>query len=162
MVISNNERIFWVDNAKGIAILFVVLGHVSYLPDTIHKIIYSFHMPLFFILSGIFLDNGIIKTPFKTFLFKKLRTLMVPFFVFGIINVLYFYFINRFSLSGAKPFNIVDTIMDSLLFLRHSGKWFLCSLFFSQIILYCIYKWKLNTLLVASILFVGGGHFNNE
>lgn len=46
------ERIDWVDAAKGIGILLVIIGHsVSFSP--IRGAIFSFHMPLFFICSGI-------------------------------------------------------------------------------------------------------------
>ena len=54
----------WVDNIKGMAILLVVIGHVidgfelngiygsaKYAWNTI-DLIYSFHMPLFFMISG--------------------------------------------------------------------------------------------------------------
>lgn len=45
------ERIEWVDVAKGIAILLMIIGHeIGNL--NIHALIFSFHMPLFFILSG--------------------------------------------------------------------------------------------------------------
>lgn len=46
-----NTRVEWVDVAKGIGIILVVLGH-NQSPDYIIKFIYSFHMPLFFFLSG--------------------------------------------------------------------------------------------------------------
>lgn len=52
MIISKNQkRLEWVDIAKGIAIILMVIGHeVNNL--NIHTLIFSFHMPLFFILSG--------------------------------------------------------------------------------------------------------------
>lgn len=46
------ERIMWVDVAKGLGMLCVILGHSLIAYPGIAKIIYSFHMPLFFILSG--------------------------------------------------------------------------------------------------------------
>ena len=64
-------RIEWVDAAKGIGIILVVIGHAivglrdSALapPDSIliyvHYLIYSFHMPLFFFLSGIFIAKRV-------------------------------------------------------------------------------------------------------
>ena len=46
-----NNRIKWIDNAKGCAIILVLLGH--FLSCTkLTAIIYAFHMPLFFFLSG--------------------------------------------------------------------------------------------------------------
>ncbi|BEL98781.1 hypothetical protein SM14VA2_11940 [Serratia marcescens] len=63
----------WVDYAKGIGIILVVFGHVnrglysagiqlsgsSYLLTD--SIIYSFHMPLFFFLSGLFFTQSLDK-----------------------------------------------------------------------------------------------------
>ena len=49
---ANKKRILWIDYAKAFAMFFVVIGHVNsgnYLTNWI----YSFHMPLFFFLSGI-------------------------------------------------------------------------------------------------------------
>lgn len=48
---KTRKRILWVDCAKGIAMLLVIVGHtVSY--PFVHGSVYSFHMPLFFLLSG--------------------------------------------------------------------------------------------------------------
>ncbi|MBF1069294.1 MAG: acyltransferase family protein, partial [Prevotellaceae bacterium] len=48
---EQTKRIEALDIAKGIGIILVIIGHMSssYLRDWI----YSFHMPLFFIISGI-------------------------------------------------------------------------------------------------------------
>ena len=48
-------RIEWVDILKGLAILLVVVGHMEYAEGTANPgriLIYSFHMPLFFMLAG--------------------------------------------------------------------------------------------------------------
>lgn len=50
------KRFDWVDIAKGIAILLMILGHSS-LPNMIQNWIYSFHMPFFFFISGVLNDN---------------------------------------------------------------------------------------------------------
>ena len=53
--IDYSKRILWVDVAKGIGIFLIVLGHIikkSPNPE-INQAIYSFHVPFFFILSGI-------------------------------------------------------------------------------------------------------------
>lgn len=44
------ERIKWIDCAKGIAILLVIIGHT--IVDPLRGLIFSFHMPLFFIVAG--------------------------------------------------------------------------------------------------------------
>ena len=52
------KRLDWVDIAKGIAIVLMILGHSS-LPNMIQNWIYSFHMPFFFFISGVLMDNSI-------------------------------------------------------------------------------------------------------
>lgn len=58
------ERESWLDACKGIAIILVVMGHIidgnmakgalsGYAWEIIYNIIYLFHMPLFFVLSGV-------------------------------------------------------------------------------------------------------------
>ena len=43
-----------IDIAKGVGIILVVFGHDTLCPSIIRNVIFSFHMPLFFILSGYF------------------------------------------------------------------------------------------------------------
>lgn len=68
-----NERIIYLDIAKGIGILLVVLGHLN-LEFVFKNIIYSFHMPLFFYLGGVvsFPRNEIPWRNIKKFLFLYL------------------------------------------------------------------------------------------
>ncbi|MDD6072582.1 MAG: acyltransferase family protein [Clostridiales bacterium] len=57
---AKNKRIEWIDCTKGIAILLVILGHTIVSHDLIRGLIFAFHMPLFFIFSGMlmhFSDN---------------------------------------------------------------------------------------------------------
>ena len=46
------ERLVFIDNAKGIGIILMILGHIPNMPEFFHSWIYSFHMPLFFFISG--------------------------------------------------------------------------------------------------------------
>lgn len=54
---DNSKRIDWVDVAKGVGIFLMVMGHSS-MPDAVNRWIYSFHMPLFFLLSGLVFNPG--------------------------------------------------------------------------------------------------------
>lgn len=45
------KRNQWVDIAKGIAIILMVLGHTA-IPDSLSRFIYSFHMPFFYSLRN--------------------------------------------------------------------------------------------------------------
>lgn len=79
------NRLQWLDTAKGIAILLMVLGHSS-IPSILSNFIWAFHMPLFFIASGWTTNRQ--KTDFIGFTKRKFRTLLVPFFVYSLVVLL--------------------------------------------------------------------------
>lgn len=79
------QRLISFDIAKAICIILVVIGH--YVPDgspswymDVHDVIYSFHMPLFMFASGFIYMATKKKIPYKDFLMKKVKRLMVPYF----------------------------------------------------------------------------------
>ena len=72
------SRLGYIDFAKGIAILSVIVGHLYQPPGLTGRVIYSFHMPLFFIVSGYFIKNfGIKKNIISSY-----KGLLIP-YVFG-------------------------------------------------------------------------------
>lgn len=75
-----------IDILKAIGIILVVWGHFSSL---FARWIYTFHMPLFFFATG-FLRYGRKNKTWKTFLTKKLKTVIVPYVVFWTISVVIF------------------------------------------------------------------------
>lgn len=74
-----SKRIEYLDIAKGIGILFVVMGHndFGYISPFGYKLIYSFHMPMFFFMSGYFLNTT---TGFWNFFKKRFNSIMKPYF----------------------------------------------------------------------------------
>lgn len=98
-IIKRDQRL---DIMKGIGILFVVFAHVF------HKsgIIYQFHMPLFFILSGAAMTYS--KSGFS--LKKKAKSLLVPYFVFSIICFVYWALIE----SRFRPMHDVAIFGDGI------------------------------------------------
>ena len=73
-----SKRIGYLDIARGIGILLVVLGHNDFEVISVfaRQVIYSFHIPLFFFLSGYFIDTS---HPFFDFFKKRFNTLLKPF-----------------------------------------------------------------------------------
>jgi len=73
------KRIPTLDIAKGLGILLVVLGHnwaVLHEKDEVFRIIFSFHMPLFFFISGMLLKND---ESFPKFLASRAQSLLKPY-----------------------------------------------------------------------------------
>lgn len=73
------ERNKTIDCMKGLAIIFMVVGHI-HISALVDKFIYSFHMPLFFIVSGYLYHR---RTVSLEYLKKKVKTLILPYFVFA-------------------------------------------------------------------------------
>ncbi len=86
-----NNRIEWVDIAKGIGIIFVVMGHMPSIPENIRLWIFSFHMPLFFYLSGYFVKPK--QLALKEFILKKVKHLIIPYIVYSVMFILSDYLI---------------------------------------------------------------------
>ena len=83
---AETKRIDWIDAAKGFAILLVMMGH-SDPPEVVMTWLYTFHVPLFFFLSGyVFkIKNG---ENFLSFVRRKIFTLVVPMILFSIVSIL--------------------------------------------------------------------------
>lgn len=93
--INDNNRIHWIDCAKGVGIFLVVLGHI-YKDNSVTTWIYSFHMPLFFVLSG--WVAALFKTKefsFKRNLLSKSKSLLLPFVVFRCLLIVYWFLVER-------------------------------------------------------------------
>jgi len=122
-----SKRIEYLDIAKGIGILLVVLGHNDFeaLSLFIHQVIYSFHMPLFFFLSGYFLNTS---TPFFDFFKKRFNALLKPYFF--TIFLIYFTSIS-FEKMGFNTAitRIVKSLYGSGHYLDWVQLWFLPQLF---------------------------------
>lgn len=84
------QRIVWIDELKAFAIILVVMGHVlisRFLPQFAvwHDVIYSFHMPLFMFLSGLFAykaTEAVERGMKKKYIENKFRQLLLP-VIFG-------------------------------------------------------------------------------
>lgn len=73
----NHDRIDWIDWAKTLCIFFMVCGHSNPFP-LFHDFVYLFHIPVFFIITGILYKPKSIK--------QLINTLIVPTIIWNIIN----------------------------------------------------------------------------
>lgn len=72
------SRIVWIDWAKVIGIYLVILGHM---PIHGKSLIYCFHMPFFFIISGYLYKH----VPISKEIGKSFRSLIVPYFIYSLL-----------------------------------------------------------------------------
>lgn len=101
---SRIERLSWLDILKGIGIILVVIGHI-YSNRTVSNWLYSFHMPLFFLAAGWVYKEKTVITDIK----RRIQTIVVPYFSFGLLVLLYWQVIERRFRDSDMSF------MDSLL-----------------------------------------------
>ena len=88
------KRIDWIDTAKLIGIFFMIIGHVMEemnMSTLLYYYIYSFHMPLFFILSGITFSN---KNSLKKSIYKYFFQLVIPYIFFYCIDYVFWFFVS--------------------------------------------------------------------
>lgn len=84
---QKDNRYESVDIAKGIGMLCLVLGHLFIIGSDAFKIIFAFHMPLFFFLSGLlFIPSKY--TP-KAFFQNKIGKLILTYLVFVVIGIIF-------------------------------------------------------------------------
>ena len=84
------ERLSWLDVLKGTGIIFVAIGHI-YSNSTVFNWLYSFHMPLFFLAAGWVYKEKPILTDIK----RRIQTIVIPYFSFGLLVLLYWQVIER-------------------------------------------------------------------
>ena len=140
VAVSQKKRIAWIDIAKGITILTVIWSHSLPFGCLPRNLIFSFHMPLFFILSGFTLKpaknvKDLIERTKKDFL-----RLIVP-VILATILVSILAIILRGSTISAEIHNIIYKLFwaNGVSFadgLPSMGMpWFLVALFISKLLL---------------------------
>lgn len=136
-----------IDMTKGIAIILMVLCHCGF-HNVVTVWIYSFHMPLFFIVSGFLLHEKSVRT-IRANVQRKIRAIMIPYFMFSLIYC--------FGCGGLQDWGCVFYgSRNSLYFVKcYTPLWFLPCFFLSSI-LFDIFKRIPNNLLFNIICVVSG------
>ena len=139
-----NQRNQQLDTLKGIGILTVIVGHIS-INKILNNWIYSFHMPLFFFISGVvyYISK---KVENKKFFLKKFQGLIIPYLMFSFITFTYWAIIER-HLRDSVGITVRHQFLE--IFISRGGDrnheynvvlWFLPCLFMMEIIFDYIYK----------------------
>lgn len=121
---SKAERIEWLDIARGIGIILVVLGHTNLIGIRALIWIFSFHMPFFFVMSGFcYKERNII-----AFLKRKGRSLLLPYILYYCLYILLDLILGTMSIQQFPVFckNILLGLDDTL--------WFIMALFMTEFI----------------------------
>ena len=137
---DGSPRIEWIDIARGIGIVLVVYGHAIRGQISAHlypasaaiklqdALIYSFHMPLFFFLSGLFIG----KKSAANVQFFKSRMLLIayPYIIWSIIQSILNIFAKDLVNSPIESVQILQ-----ILWIPIGQFWFLYALLICQLLL---------------------------
>lgn len=127
---NQRERVLYLDIAKGIGILLVVWAHAS---GPFSAQIDQFHMPMFFLISGYLYSQ---KGTVKEYIWKKTKSLYIPFMFWNLLSYSITYFITTPDIDLQKYFK---TGIEIILTLSKDGQffgatWFLGALFVMSIL----------------------------
>lgn len=119
--------------------IFVMMGHASGIPKSLMSWVYSFHMPLFFFLSG-YVFNVEKYHSFKSLLIDKSRTLLFPMVALSTVLSIWTAIINtNYGISG-----LIKHFIGIFIELRgsdfDSGLWFITCLFVIELLWWFLCK----------------------
>ncbi len=152
----DRPRLLWVDFLKTIGLLFVVWGH--FLPRSpVKTLLYSFHVPLFFLLSGFLverLQNGKRKL--------KFRGLLVPYVVWTAISLALYGALGRTAKNVWDMWYVVGSFIPIKGFVCWNAPlWFLYVLFLVRFLSPSLDEWKSllkgEKVRLCIVLFILGG-----
>jgi|GEM_PF-144327 len=139
-------RLHWIDALKGIGIILVVFAHHS-LPIALDTYIFSFHMPLFFFISGFLFDFGKYAESAAGFVKGRFRSLIVPYFFFALLTCLFYFLLD----TGFQPG------VTNIEFFENSALSGIYSILYAlgPLVSYNPPLWFLSCLFVTELLFYG-------
>lgn len=121
--IKNNNRYDWIDCAKGIAIILVVYRHAAHGLIVAHAplagwirdfndMLYSFRIPLFVMLSGVFFGKSLAKYGASQLLTNKMNTLLYPYIIWAFIQISLQIIFSNYTNSQRTVSDYADIILQ--------------------------------------------------
>ena len=83
-----SKRLDWVDQTKGVGIFLMIYAHNFPFTETY---IYTFHMPLFFFIAGMFHPKN---TTLQSIIYRA-KSILIPYFVWSFLLFLFWFFVGR-------------------------------------------------------------------
>ena len=143
---NKTKRIYWIDTLKGISILMVALGHIEECPEIYKFYFEPFFLTTFLICFGLTFNN---KINFKDFVIKRIKTLLIPFFIFSL-----FIIFSRYIITFSVQESLFVEIKNMIFQIRGKGDdlWFIALIFITSIPFYFISKKVNNKKIYFGIL----------
>ncbi len=159
---KENTRLSFIDVAKAFAIIFIVLGHtVAYSEhcSIIFKYVYSFHVFLFFFLSGYTFSTN---KKYIDFIKNKFLRIMIPYYFWATAFLVPYAILGKSigeSLDKTTQFNLLDSLLSIAYasgegLMQNRPLWFLPALFTTVSIYYLLIKLTDKQKLYSIVLLV--------
>lgn len=136
---AKQNRLLYVDVARFLCMFLVVFCHALGRDVKISSLIYTFHLPAFFVLNGItlkFKENE----SFGDFLVKKIKGYVVPVICLGFIEILLTQLVNQLTNVPVGENFIWNKFADLIGQEREYTIWFVACLFTTDVLFYSICK----------------------
>ena len=150
------KRIDYIDIAKGLGMLAIIWGHIM-LYGWSCKMVYGFHIPVFFMLSGMCFNQKKYDTVGELIV-RRIKTLLFPYVIFSVVTWLV-YVAGVLVLHHDTITNCWYYMLQTVLaqgsdgYLRHNvALWFVTCLFVVDVLYYFISKLSDIAILVLSVL----------
>jgi len=133
---SNKKRIEWVDVARFIGIMFVILSHFEVCPQSFRILFEPFFLAIFFFCSGYLYKDG---DSFVIFFKKKLKQLFIPWLIYSNLNII----ISNIKSIKHHQNSFLTEVFRNMLQIRYFDErlWFVPALFTAFIAFYFVIKW---------------------
>lgn len=150
---NEQTRVDYIDILRAIGIISMIMGHIQF-GNIFNKWIHIFHMPMFFIISGFFYKEK----NFSTMIKRRIRTLIIPYFVFGLLHCLISFIVNGHF----------DSHVFYILFWENTAEggvpiagalWFLTAIFITEILFWFLQHLRIATIwttIIAALVTIAG------
>lgn len=129
---ARKKRIEYIDIAKGIGIILVVAGHLLDKESELCKFIYGFHMPLFFVLSGLLFKENKTFSNFKSIIVQQ-KKLIIQYCIYSGVFLIFDCIIRVIVLSELEMTQLVWNVYETITLYGINVLWFIPTLCIAKI-----------------------------
>lgn len=149
------ERNHTIDILRGIAIFWVVFGHVTHLPE-LRTYIWGFHIPIFFFISGLLFRKEKFDK-FTDFLKSRLKNIVLPYAIFYLATLVYWILIERHSRGAdvsveSQLIGLVYGTYDMRYMMFNGALWFIPCLFSMEMLYWFVSKCSKRIYLIGVLI----------
>jgi len=177
-VLASN-RLAWIDYVRGICIILVCYRHCfdglkeAQLPVNNYPVLqvlnicfYSFRMPLFFIVSGLFVSRSLLKKSLSAYTWGRFSIIFYPLLIWGSLQITLQLLLKDYVNARPVPFDYINLIIFPRNPTNNQQFWYLNALFFVGAI-YAFFKVALRfklwqQVILGLVLYAVAGYMGNK